>query len=149
MDSSRSGTGCIVKGPQSTSTSIFGLFFSPNDSRASAHDSPSVPQRSSNHHQLKSNINIKRPLLILIRLLILLFHLRFAVLVHPPAGSAAVRNWRWSHVFVGDQLLGRWRPVSGRYRIRPETRLPQSRAGGQGPYLRSLDHLDRGSMVKE
>ena len=23
---------------------------------------------------------------------------------------------------------------------RPDTRLPQSRAGGQGPYLRSLDH---------
>ena len=28
---------------------------------------------------------------------------------------------------------------------RPDTRLPQSRAGGQGPYLRSLDHFGRSS----
>ena len=28
---------------------------------------------------------------------------------------------------------------------RSETQLPQSRAGGQGPYLRSLDHLGRNS----
>ena len=32
---------------------------------------------------------------------------------------------------------------------RPDKRLPQSRAGGQGPYLRSLDHLGRSSEVKE
>ena len=32
---------------------------------------------------------------------------------------------------------------------RPDTRLPQSRAGGQGPYLRSLDHLGRSSEAKE
>ena len=32
---------------------------------------------------------------------------------------------------------------------RPDTRLPKSRAGGQGPYLRSLDHLGRSSEVKE
>ena len=32
---------------------------------------------------------------------------------------------------------------------RPDTRLPQSRAGGQGPYLRSLDHLGRSSEVKD
>ena len=31
---------------------------------------------------------------------------------------------------------------------RPDTRLPQSRAGGQGPYLRSLDHLGRSSEAK-
>ena len=30
---------------------------------------------------------------------------------------------------------------------RPDTRLPKSRAGGQGPYLRSLDHLGRSSGV--
>ena len=30
---------------------------------------------------------------------------------------------------------------------RPDTRLPKSRADGQGPYLRSSDHL--GSEVKE
>ena len=28
---------------------------------------------------------------------------------------------------------------------RPDTRLPKSRAGGQGLYLRSLDHLGRSS----
>ena len=28
---------------------------------------------------------------------------------------------------------------------RPDKRLAQSRAGGQGPYLRSLDHLGRSS----
>ena len=32
---------------------------------------------------------------------------------------------------------------------RPDTRLPQSRAGGQGPYLRSLDHLGRSSEAKQ
>ena len=32
---------------------------------------------------------------------------------------------------------------------RPDTRLPKSRAGGQGPYLRSLDHLGRSSEAKE
>ena len=32
-------------------------------------------------------------------------------------------------------------------RTRPDTRLPQLRAGGQGPYLRSLDHLGRSSEV--
>ena len=33
-------------------------------------------------------------------------------------------------------------------KTRPDTRLPQSRAGGQGPYLRSLDHLGRSSEAK-
>ena len=32
---------------------------------------------------------------------------------------------------------------------RPDTRLPQSRVGGQGPYLRSLDHLGRSSEAKD
>jgi len=36
-----------------------------------------------------------------------------------------------------------------REKTRPETRLPKSRAGGQGPYLRSPDHLGRSSEVKE
>ena len=35
------------------------------------------------------------------------------------------------------------------YKTRPDTRLPQSRAGGQGPYLRSLDHLGRSSEAKD
>ena len=30
-------------------------------------------------------------------------------------------------------------------KTRPDTRLPQSRAGGQGLYLTSLDHLGRSS----
>ena len=32
---------------------------------------------------------------------------------------------------------------------RPDTRLPKWHAGGQGPYLRSIDHLGRSSEVKE
>ena len=32
---------------------------------------------------------------------------------------------------------------------RPDTRLPKSRAGGQGLYSRSPDHLGRSSEVKE
>ena len=32
---------------------------------------------------------------------------------------------------------------------RPDTRLPQSRAGGQGPYLRSPEHLGRSSKAKK
>ena len=32
---------------------------------------------------------------------------------------------------------------------RPDTRLPQLRAGGQGPYLRSSEHLGKSSTVKE
>ena len=34
-------------------------------------------------------------------------------------------------------------------RTRPDTRLPKSRAGGQGLYLRSSDHLGRSSEVEE
>ena len=37
----------------------------------------------------------------------------------------------------------------GRKKTRPDTRLPKSRAGGQGPYLRSSDNLGRSSEVKE
>ena len=31
----------------------------------------------------------------------------------------------------------------------PDTRLPQSCAGGQGPYLRSVDYLGRSSEAKD
>ena len=34
-------------------------------------------------------------------------------------------------------------------KTRLDTRLPQSRAGGQGPYLRSIDHLGRSSEAKD
>ena len=34
-------------------------------------------------------------------------------------------------------------------KTRPDRRLPQSRAGGQGLYLRSLDHLGRSSEAKK
>ena len=34
-------------------------------------------------------------------------------------------------------------------KTRPDTRLPKSRAGGQGPYLRSLDNVGRSSDVQE
>ena len=33
-------------------------------------------------------------------------------------------------------------------KTRPDTQLPQLRAGGQGPYFRSLDHLGRSSEAK-
>ena len=32
---------------------------------------------------------------------------------------------------------------------RPDTQLPQSRAGGQGPRARSLDYLGRSSEAKD
>ena len=32
---------------------------------------------------------------------------------------------------------------------RPDTRLPKSRVGGQGPYLRPLHHLGRSSGAKD
>ena len=34
-------------------------------------------------------------------------------------------------------------------KTRPDTRLPQPRAGGQGPFLRSLDHLGRSGEVQK
>ena len=39
--------------------------------------------------------------------------------------------------------------VIGFIGTRPDTRLPKLRAGGQGPYLTSLDHLGRSSEVKK
>ena len=45
-------------------------------------------------------------------------------------------------------MLDKW-PLSVSRKTRPDTRLPKSRAGGQGPYLRSLDHLGKSSDVKE
>ena len=35
-----------------------------------------------------------------------------------------------------------------RQKTRPDTRLPQSRAGGQGPYLRSVEHLGRSGLAR-
>ena len=34
------------------------------------------------------------------------------------------------------------------FETRPDTQLPKSRAGGQGPYLRPLHHLGRSSEAK-
>ena len=50
-----------------------------------------------------------------------------------------------------------WRKVKHRYEetfielreTRPNTRLPKSRVGGQGPYLRPLHHLGRSSEAKD
>ena len=42
-----------------------------------------------------------------------------------------------------------WKNILLLKKTRPDTRLPQSRAGGQGPYLRSLDHLGRSSEAKD
>ena len=48
-----------------------------------------------------------------------------------------------------DRWFGRWMDGRTALRTRPDTRLPQSRAGGQGSFLRSLDHLGRRREVKE
>ena len=37
----------------------------------------------------------------------------------------------------------------GEEKTRPDTRLPKSRVGWQGPYFRSPDHLGRSSEVRE
>ena len=46
-----------------------------------------------------------------------------------------------------------FKPITRGYAVmiktRPDTRLPQSRADGQGLYLRSLDHLGRSSEAKD
>ena len=34
------------------------------------------------------------------------------------------------------------------FKTRPDTRLPQSHTGGQGPYLRSVEHLGRSGIAK-
>ena len=39
--------------------------------------------------------------------------------------------------------------MATRTKTRPDTRLPKLRTGGQGPYLRSLDHLGKSSGVKQ
>ena len=39
--------------------------------------------------------------------------------------------------------------IAANIQKKTDTRLPQSRSGGQGPYLRSLDHLDRSSEAKD
>ena len=41
------------------------------------------------------------------------------------------------------------RQMSNVRETRPDTRLTQSRVGGQGPYFRSLDHLGGSSEVKK
>ena len=42
-----------------------------------------------------------------------------------------------------------WQVRMGMKKTRPDTRLPKSRAGGQGLYLRSLHHLGRSSEAKD
>ena len=37
--------------------------------------------------------------------------------------------------------------IPSRKKTRPDTRPPKSRAGGQGPYMMSLEHLGRSSEV--
>ena len=43
----------------------------------------------------------------------------------------------------------RWMMIATVRKTRPDTRLPQSRAGGQGPYFRSVEHLGSSSMAKK
>ena len=53
------------------------------------------------------------------------------------------------YVFACEYLLlaaaRKWRILTKR----PDTRLPKSREGGQGPYLSSPEHFGMSSMVKE
>ena len=48
---------------------------------------------------------------------------------------------------TGESMVGYNVPLQKK--TRPDTGLRQSRAGGQEPYLRSLDHLGRSSEVKK
>ena len=54
----------------------------------------------------------------------------------------SVKNYR-------DNCYDFFKKVGEREKTRPDTRLLKSRAGGQGPYLRSLDHLGSSSGVKK
>ena len=47
-----------------------------------------------------------------------------------------------------DAMTEKW-SIRRASRTRPDTRLPQSRAGGQELYLRSLDHLGKSSEAKD
>ena len=64
-------------------------------------------------------------------------------------GWAGVENLK--NNFVKDRPTDQkvaYRVACLRLKTRPDTQLPQSRAGGQGLYLRSLDHLSRSSEAK-
>ena len=54
---------------------------------------------------------------------------------------------------AGDSSLSIYGTAAGAQgvgcRTRPDTRLPKSCTGRQGPYLRSLDHLGRSSEAKD
>ena len=49
-------------------------------------------------------------------------------------------------LFVKAQVVNPFRAAVRKTRL--DTWLPMSHAGGEGPYLRSLDHLSRSSEVK-
>ena len=55
-----------------------------------------------------------------------------------------VENVVWEREY---SCSSKW--VIGERETSPNTRLPKSRAGGQKPFFRSLDHLGRRSEVKE
>ena len=65
-------------------------------------------------------------------------------------GWAGVENLK--NNFVKDRPTDQkvaYRVACPRLKTRPDTRLPHVRAGGQGLYLRSLDHLGRSSEAKD
>ena len=69
-----------------------------------------------------------------------------------PVNGVSERSKRFEAERYGSDLAARINKRSKRHSgplTRSDTRLPKSRAGGQGPYLRSPDHLDRISEVKE
>ena len=73
-------------------------------------------------------------------------------MVHPcvlqdfvPFGAAAQEEEKEGRKGFSAFSVGRfsWGNFARRKKTRLDTRLPQLRAGGQGPYLRSLEHLGR------
>ena len=50
--------------------------------------------------------------------------------------------------FLHGPIFGAQQKFSVCLKTRPDTQLPQSRAGGQGRHLRSVEHLDRSSKAK-
>ena len=61
-----------------------------------------------------------------------------------------ILNLKFYIIFHASYILKLYNfALSFRLKTRPDTRLPKSHAGGQGPYLRSPDHLGGSSEVKE
>ena len=66
------------------------------------------------------------------------------------AESASASSYSDSSNFLAcDRLCQPMSKGNADKKTRPDTRLPQSRAGGQGLYLRTVDHLGRSSLAED